>query len=75
MATEWETKRNDDYKRQMRLSLFNIMGEVPNFSALLFSAITTRAVLVFVDLIDTAGNLFRNIHGGFMKNLVKGLRA
>lgn len=51
----------EDYKKQLRLSMFNIAGEVPNFTALLISAISTRAVLVFVDMIDTAGNLLRNI--------------
>ena len=53
--------RKEEYKRQMRLSMFNIAGEIPNFTALLISAISTRAVLVFVDMIDTAGNLLRNI--------------
>ena len=49
------------YKSQLKLSTLNLLGELPNFIALLISAITTKAVLVFVDLIDTAGNVFRNI--------------
>ena len=55
------TTGKEEYKKQMRLSVFNIAGEIPNFTALLISAISTRAVLMFVDMIDTAGNLLRNI--------------
>ena len=66
MASEKQKKSNKSatskgkYKSQMKLTLFNLMGELPNFIALLFSAIGTKAVLVFVDLIDTSSNLIRN---------------
>lgn len=53
--------KNQQYKEQMRLSMLNLAGEVPNFAAMLFSVITTRAVLLFVDLIDTSGNVLRNL--------------
>ena len=48
------------YRSQMRLTMLSLLGELPNFFALLFSAIGTKAVLVYVDLIDTGSNLMRN---------------
>lgn len=54
-------KKNDEYSKQMRLSIVNLLGEMPNFCALLFSAISTKAVLVLVDLLDTASNVLRNV--------------
>lgn len=61
MKKETNKSKNDGYGSQMRLSLLNLAGELPNFFALLFSALSTKAVLVFVDLIDTGGNVMRNI--------------
>ncbi|MCQ2478566.1 MAG: cation transporter [Clostridia bacterium] len=67
--------KNNGYDRQFKLSVLNLLGELPNFFALLFSAISTRAVLVFVDLIDTSGNVLRNLLVVYIsKRLKKDLR-
>lgn len=67
--------KNEEYKSQFKISILNLFGEMPNFFALLFSAISTRAVLVFVDLIDTGSNVLRNLLVVFIsRKLRKDLR-
>lgn len=54
-------KNKNEYESQLKLAALSLLGELPNFFALLFSAIGTGAVIMFVDLIDTASNVLRNI--------------
>ena len=65
------SKNKNEYDRQLKLTLLNLLGELPNFCALLFSAISTRAILVFVDLIDTSGNVMRNLLVAFISKRLK----
>ncbi len=65
------SKNKNEYDRQLKLTLLNLLGELPNFCALLFSAISTRAILVFVDLIDTSGNVMPNLLVAFISKRLK----
>ena len=47
------------YKKQQNLSFVQFLSETPSFVAVLVSAILSRTILVFVDLLDSFGNLFR----------------
>ena len=47
------------YKKQQNLSLAQLLSEVPAFIVTLISAIFANTMLLFVDLIDSLGNLLR----------------
>ena len=47
------------YKQQQNLSFAQLLAETPAFVAVLVSAILSRTLLVFVDLLDSFGNLLR----------------
>lgn len=47
------------YKKQQNLAFAQFLAETPSFIAVLVSAILSRTVLVFVDLLDSVGNLSR----------------
>ena len=47
------------YKKQKNLSFIQFLTESPAFIALLVAAVFSRTILVFVDLIDSLGNLLR----------------
>ena len=49
----------DGYKKQQNLSFAQFLAETPSFVAVLVSAILSRTILVFVDLLDSFGNLLR----------------
>ena len=49
----------DGYKKQKNLSFAQFLSETPSFVAILVSAILSRTILVFVDLLDSFGNLLR----------------
>lgn len=59
-----------DYKKQQNLSFAQFLSETPSFVAVLVSAILSRTILVFVDLMDSLGNLLRT---GFITILSKKL--
>jgi hypothetical protein len=48
-----------EYKKQQNLSFAQLLAETPNFVAVLASAILSRTILVFVDLLDSLGNVLR----------------
>lgn len=50
-----------EYESQMKLTVLSLLGETPNYIALLISALSTRSILIFVDMLDTAGNMLRNL--------------
>ena len=45
------------YKRQQKLTFLLILTELPNFVAVTISAIVSHSLLVWLDFIDTAGNV------------------
>ena len=47
------------YKKQQNLSLAQLLSEAPAFIVTLISAIAANTMLLFVDLIDSFGNLLR----------------
>ena len=47
------------YKKQQNLSFTQFLAETPSFIAVLVSAVLSRTLLVFVDLLDSLGNLLR----------------
>lgn len=47
------------YQKQQSLSFAQFLAEMPSFVAVLVSAILSRTMLVFVDLLDSFGNLLR----------------
>ncbi len=48
-----------DYKEQQKLSFAQLLAELPSFVAVLVSAILSRTILVFVDLLDSFENVLR----------------
>lgn len=64
-------KKQNEYGNQLKLAALSLLGELPNFFALLFSAIGTRAIIMFVDLIDTASNVLRNVFVLLVSNSLK----
>ena len=49
-----------NYKKQQNLAFAQLLAEAPSFFAVLVSAILTRTILVFVDLLDSLGNVLRS---------------
>ena len=47
------------YKKQQHLAFAQLLAEMPSFVAVLVSAILSRTILVFVDLMDSLGNVLR----------------
>ena len=45
------------YKQQQKLSFLLVLAELPNFAAVTISAIASRSLLVWLDFIDSAGNV------------------
>lgn len=65
----------NNYKEQQRLSIINLLGEIPNFVAITVSLVATRSIVVFMDLIDTGSNLLRTFFMiGVSRKLRKDLR-
>ena len=64
-----------NYKKQQNLSLVQFLAELPAFVALLLSAIFSRTILIFVDLLDSLGNVLRAAMISLLsKKLTKDLR-
>lgn len=51
--------KKNGYKKQQNLSFVQFLAEMPSFIAILVSAILSRTLLVFVDLIDSFGHVLR----------------
>ena len=67
--------KNSDYKKQQNLSFAQLLAELPSVVAVLVSAILSRTILVFVDLLDSFGNLLRTAMVTLLsKKLSKDLR-
>ena len=47
------------YKQQQNLSFFQLLSEAPSFITTLVSAIFSNTILLYVDLMDSFGNLLR----------------
>ena len=66
---------NSAYQKQKDLSFAQFLAEAPSFLAVLVSAILSRATLIYVDLLDSFGNLLRAaLVTIFSKKLSKDLR-
>ena len=65
----------DGYKKQKNLSFIQFLAETPSFIAVLVSAILSKTILVFVDLLDSFGNILRTAMVTILsKELSKDLR-
>ena len=65
----------DGYKKQKNLSFAQFLAETPSFIAVLVSAIVSKTILVFVDLLDSFGNILRTAMVTILsKKLSKDLR-
>jgi divalent metal cation (Fe/Co/Zn/Cd) transporter len=65
----------DGYEKQKNLSFAQFLAETPSFIAVLVSAILSKAILVFVDLLDSFGNILRTAMVTILsKKLSKDLR-
>lgn len=52
-------REKTNYEKQQNLSFAQFLAETPSFIAVLVSAVLSRTILVFVDLLDSLGNLLR----------------
>jgi divalent metal cation (Fe/Co/Zn/Cd) transporter len=65
----------DGYEKQKNLSFVQFLAETPSFIAVLVSAILSKTILVFVDLLDSFGNIIRTAMVTILsKKLSKDLR-
>jgi divalent metal cation (Fe/Co/Zn/Cd) transporter len=65
----------DGYEKQKNLSFAQFLAETPSFIAVLVSAILSKTILVFVDLLDSFGNILRTAMVTILsKKLSKDLR-
>ena len=65
----------DGYEKQKNLSFVQFLAETPSFIAVLVSAILSKTILVFVDLLDSFGNILRTAMVTILsKKLSKDLR-
>lgn len=63
------------YKKQYKLAFMQFLAEAPGFVAVLVSAILSKTLLVFVDLLDAFGCLLRSVIVMLLsKKLTKDLR-
>lgn len=63
------------YKSQKNLSFSQFLSEVPNFIAVLISAIVSGSLITFIDLLDSLGNLLRTATTSLLsKKLLKDLK-
>lgn len=48
------------YKEQKRVGLISFLAELPNFAAVLISAILSRSLIMWLDLVDSFSNVARS---------------
>ena len=54
-----ETEKSIYYKKQQKLSFAQFLAELPNFIALIVSALLTGSLIVWLDFLDSLGNVLR----------------
>lgn len=59
---------NDSYKSQQRVSFISFLAELPNFIAVTISAIISGSLIVWMDFVDSLGNV---LNSGFVALLSK----
>ena len=64
-------EQNDSYKSQQKVSSFNFLAELPNFIAVTVSAIISGSLIVWMDFVDSLGNV---LNSGFVTLLSRKLR-
>lgn len=55
------TPENKTYRQQARLSFLQLMGAVPNCIIVIYLAITTGSLVMYADVLDSLGSLFRTV--------------
>ena len=53
-------EQNDSYKSQQKVSFFNFLAELPNFIAVTVSAIISGSLIVWMDFVDSLGNVLNS---------------
>lgn len=66
-----QTKNTEDYKSQQKVSFISFLLELPNFFAVFVSAIFSGSLIVWMDFVDSLGNV---INAGFVTLLSRKLR-
>lgn len=66
-----QTKNTEDYKSQQKVSFISFLSELPNFFAVFVSAIFSGSLIVWMDFVDSLGNV---INAGFVTLLSRKLR-
>ena len=66
-----KTDKNDSYKSQQKVSFLNFVSELPNFVAVTVSAILSGSLIVWMDFVDSLGNV---LNSGFVALLSRKLR-
>ena len=54
-----EAEKTNYYHRQQRLSFAQFLAELPNFIALIGSALLTGSLIIWLDFLDSLGNVLR----------------
>lgn len=69
------TPENRTYRQQARLSFLQLMGAVPNCIIVIYLAVSTGSLVMYADVLDSLGSLFRTIMLLFLsRKLRKDLR-
>lgn len=66
-----KSDKNDSYKNQQNVSLWSFLTELPNFVAVTVSAIISGSLIVWMDFVDSLGNV---LNCGFIALLSRRLR-
>ena len=53
--------QQEAYKRQQRITGLQLLSELPNFVLVLLSAIVSHSLIVWLDFVDTLGNLLSEV--------------
>ena len=61
-------EQNDSYKSQQRVLFISFLVELPNFIAVTISAIISGSLIVWMDFVDSLGNV---LNSGFVALLSK----
>ena len=64
-------EQNDSYQNQQKVSFLTFLAELPNFVAVTVSAIVSGSLIVWMDFVDSLGNV---LNSGFVALLSRKLR-
>ncbi len=63
------------YKEQKRVGMLSFLAELPNFAAVLISAILSRSLIMWLDLVDSFSNVARSSSVFLSSGKLEGQRA